>query len=176
MPDNSYGAYALVGGAAVKIKPLEVTEPGTIFAEEGSAFNPVVCDVSGNLETKSVSITANGTETVEPSEGKVGLSAVEVTVAVPPYATTLTAPYGAADGVYICAATDSGNETVVGICWISEGAVASSYGDGTFTVGTSGDAPTLEWTPSVTADSVTVWYAESVEAERRETLCRNTEA
>ena len=43
----NFGSYALFGGTAVKIAPLEVSEPGTTYADEGCAFNPVVCDVSG---------------------------------------------------------------------------------------------------------------------------------
>ena len=81
--------YALQGGSAVKICPVEITEPGTYYAEEGEAFNPVKVDVSGGLEEKEVTITGNGTTTVSPTEGKIGMSSVRILVSVPPYAVFL---------------------------------------------------------------------------------------
>ena len=68
------------------------------------------------------------------------------------------------DGTYIFTATDSNSDTVVGICVIASGTVDASYGDGTFTIDSSGDSPVLEWMPTITAETVTVWYAASVEA------------
>lgn len=124
-----YKEYALAGGQPVKISPLEVTEPGTVFANEGCAFNPIICtvDVSAHLDT-------------------------------------LTNPPAASDGTYIFIATDSGNDTVVGVCQIAESAIDKSYGDGAFAIDSTGDTPVIEWTPSVTAESVTVWYAASVKS------------
>lgn len=119
---NMYKSYSLVGGQPVKIDPVEITEPGTTFAEEGHAFNPVVCSVSS-------------------------------------YLVPLEEPYGAEDGVYICTATGSDESTVCGVCVVSGGTVEASYGDGTFAIDTSGNAPTLAWTPSITAETVVVWYA-----------------
>ncbi len=164
----NYKEYALVGGTPVLIKPLQATEQKTYFAEEGCAFNPVVCDVSGELEAKSANITANGTQTLSPTEGKIGFSSVALTTAV--YALkTQTNPPAATDGTYIFTAeyTTEGETTatVVGICQIADGAVSESYGDGSFAIDSTGDAPVIAWTPSVTADSVTVWYSASVESQ-----------
>lgn len=161
MPEQ-YKSYSLVGGQPVKIDPLTVAEPGTYFAQPDHAYNPIVCNVSGTLEEGGASVTANGEMVLEPSDGKIGFSKVTVTANVPPYLTPLSSPYGAEDGVYICTATASDESTVVGVCEIAEGAVSTSYGDGTFAIDSTGDAPTLTWTPSITAESVTVWFAGSV--------------
>ena len=144
------------------IDALEVSASGTVYAPEGHAYNPVTCKVSGALEEKATTLTENGSETITPSTGKEGLSKVVVTVNVPSYLAPLTAPYGAADGLYVCTATDSEESTVCGICRIADGAVSASYGDGSFEIDESGDAPTLAWTPSITAESVVCWYAASV--------------
>lgn len=159
MPE--YRSYALVGGQPVKIDPLTVTEPGTFIAQPDHAYNPVICEISGAMEEKSASIEANGTTELEPSEGKIGFSKVTITANVPPYLTLLPAPYGAENGVYICVATDSDGSSVVGICEIADGAVSNNYGDGSFAIDSTGDAPTVTWTPSITAESVTVWFAGS---------------
>lgn len=158
----SRGAYALVGGTAVRISPLEITEPGTVYAEEGCAFNPVICDVSGALEARSETIRANGESTLAPSGSNIGFSSVSLTTEVYALKVVSAAPE-ATDGTYVFTAADSESNTVVGVCVIASGAVSESFGDGTFAVDSTGDTPVIAWTPSVTAESVTVWYAESVE-------------
>ena len=153
----------LVGGQPVKIVALEVNDSGTTYAPPGYAYNPVKCNVAGALEEASKTIETNGETVIEPSEGKEGMSKVTVTTTIPSYLSTLTAPYGAQDGAYILTATDDESKTVVGTCIVADGAVSASSGDGTFAIDTSGDAPTLTWTPSVTAVSTACWYAASVE-------------
>lgn len=160
MSDNF--SYQLVGGQPVVIETLEVSASGTYYAPDGHAYNPVVCSVAGALEEKSVTLTENGTSEISPSKGKEGLSKVNATVSVPSYLSTLSSPYGAANGAYILTATDDQEDTVCGICVLVDGTIAASYGDGSFEIDESGDAPTLAWTPSVTAVSVVCWYAASV--------------
>lgn len=168
----SYKDYFLVGGLPVKITALEVSASGTYIAPENTAYNPVVVSVSGALESKSVSYAENGSATVKPSDGKEGLSQVSVTVAVPSYMTTLESPYGAADGLYLMTAAyesdDEDEETdpvtayVTGYCILADGAVSASYGDGTFAIDDTGEKPVLAWTPSVTATTVTCYYASRI--------------
>jgi len=57
---SKYKSYELVGGRPVKIDPLNVEGKGTVFAEEGHAFNPVVCDFAPGPNITSLEVTANG--------------------------------------------------------------------------------------------------------------------
>lgn len=57
---SKYKSYELVGGRPVKIDPLTVTGKGTVFAEEGHAFNPVECDFEPGPELISLGVTENG--------------------------------------------------------------------------------------------------------------------
>lgn len=159
MPDD-YKSYALVGGTPVKIEPKTISEPGTVFAAPGCAFNPVTVNITpAVLEEKTVTISKNGTVEITPSTGKNGMSKVTVTAQVPSYAETLTAPYAVNDGTYTFAATGEEDATEAAVCKIESGAVSASYGGGTFAVDTTGETPALTWTPSITAESVLCWYA-----------------
>ena len=154
----NYKEYALQGGTPVKIYPLTVTKPGTTFADESSAFNPVVCDISGAMESKTLTISENKTVTIEPSEGYSGIASVALTVNVPPYLTTLTAPYPVNDGTYVLTAT-SESKSDVGTCIVAGGAISASYGGGEFAIDSTGDTPVLTWTPGITADTVLCQFA-----------------
>ena len=153
-------SYKLWGGNGVRIKPLEVTQPGTIKAEEGCAFNPVTCNVSGALEDATRPVVSNGTVELTPSTGKIGFSKVTVMAEIPPYTQNVTVTPRAQDGNYTYIATYNDNTSAVGVCQIRAGAINHAYGDGTFAIDTSGDYPILTWTPTVTPyDSGTVWFA-----------------
>ncbi len=156
---TSYKSYSLTGGQPVVIKPLEASESKTYFADEGQAFNPVVVDTSSVLEEKTLTVTANGTTNITPGSAYEGISKMALTVAVPSYLETVESPYAANNGTYVLIGTDADNDTVVGVCVIAEDTLSASYGDGTFAIDTSGEDPVLNWTPSITAESVVCWYA-----------------
>lgn len=63
-----------------------VTQNGTFTADTGyDGLDEVTVNVQPDLESKQVSITANGTQTVTPAAGKDGMSSVEITTNVPSY-------------------------------------------------------------------------------------------
>lgn len=160
MPDSF--SYSLVGGQPVKINPLEVSASGTTYAPPGQAYNPVTCNIAGAMEEKSETVSANGTTEILPSEGKEGISKVDITVSVPPYMKNISAPYDADDGTYTFMAADEGGNIVGTTCVVSGGAVEVSLGDGSVEIDTSGDDPTIVWTPSVTIEGdIRAWYAEN---------------
>ena len=65
------------------MQELTITENGTYTAPEGTAYSPVNVNVpSKEEETKSITITENGTTTVLPTSGKV-LSKVDIVGNVP---------------------------------------------------------------------------------------------
>lgn len=71
------------GGSGVEVVALDVNENGTYTAPQGQAYSPVVVDVQPDLEEKTVTITENGTTTILPTEGKDGISELELTVDIP---------------------------------------------------------------------------------------------
>ena len=152
--------YALYGGQPTKILPLAASEAGTYVAPEGCAYSPVT--VSGkqpDLQSKTVDATENGTRTVQPDAGKDGLSSVTVNVNVPSYFDVLTAPYPANDGTFVLVATGADNASAVGVCVVANGMITDSYGDGTFNTEGTQEAPTLTWTPTITATDTVCRYA-----------------
>ena len=72
------------GGGGTTVEALSVTENGTYTAPSGKAYSPVTVNVPSDAkeeQTKSVTITENGTTTVTPDSGKV-LSSVSITTNV----------------------------------------------------------------------------------------------
>ena len=73
------------GGSSVSVKPLSVTENGTYTAPEGKAYSPVSVNVPAptpSLQSKSITMTQNGTQIVEADSGYDGLSSVSITANV----------------------------------------------------------------------------------------------
>lgn len=74
------------GGSSVTVEPLTVTENGTTTAPSGKAYSPVTVNVptpTPSLQSKSVTVTQNGTQSITPDSGYDGLSSVAVTTNVP---------------------------------------------------------------------------------------------
>ena len=72
-----------VNVASTELQELTINENGTYTAPEGTGYSPVNVNVpSKEEETKSITITENGTTTVLPTSGKV-LSKVDIVANVP---------------------------------------------------------------------------------------------
>ena len=73
------------GGTPATLIEKSISANGTYNAADDSAdgYSKAVVNVQPDLQSKSVSITENGTTNVAPDQGKDGLSGVEVVVAVP---------------------------------------------------------------------------------------------
>lgn len=74
------------GGSSVTVEPLTVTQNGTTTAPSGKAYSPVTVNVptpTPSLQSKSVTVTQNGTQNITPDSGYDGLSSVAVTTNVP---------------------------------------------------------------------------------------------
>lgn len=74
------------GGSSVTVEPLVVTANGTTTAPSGKAYSPVTVNVptpTPSLQSKSVTVTQNGTQSITPDSGYDGLSSVAVTTNVP---------------------------------------------------------------------------------------------
>ena len=156
-----YKEYALAGGQPVKISPLEVTEPGTVFASEGCAFNPVICNVESSLEEKTATITENTETILTPSKGKIGFSKVSVTTDIT--AVKEISPLSTAqEGVYVFFGPVSESVSLAAVCKVGNGGIESFFGDGSCEI--VPEIGVLVWTPSETTLEKTVWYAASVES------------
>lgn len=75
------GVAAGIAEQKAKLTSLNVTSNGTYNKEDG--YNAVTVDVQPDLETKTVTYTANDTYTIIPPAGKDGISLATVTVNVP---------------------------------------------------------------------------------------------
>lgn len=168
MPSMTKG-YMLQGGTPVKIVPLEVNTPGTVYAAEGEAFNPVKTDVSGALEAKTETITENGETEIKPSDGKIGISSLTLTVSVPPYAIasaseTDTVTAEAVDGATYFGFAFDGENATLGQCAVAfvddTPTIDTSFGGGTFAIADEH----VSWTVA-DATSTTLYRVDSTENE-----------
>ena len=75
--------FVTVNVPETELEHLNITANGTYTAEDGKAYDVVTVNVQPILESVTRIYTENGTYTIEPSEGKDGLSDVIVDVDVP---------------------------------------------------------------------------------------------
>lgn len=84
-PDGTAYNIVTVNVPETELEHLNITANGTYTAEDGTAYDVVTVNVQPLLEAVTRSFTENGTYTIEPSEGKDGISGVTVVVDVPEY-------------------------------------------------------------------------------------------
>ena len=75
---KTYETTIVECGSSIELQELTIIENGTYTAPEGTSYSPINVNVpSKEEETKSITITENGTTTVLPTNGKV-LSKVDI--------------------------------------------------------------------------------------------------
>lgn len=82
-PDGKAYNLVTVNVPDTELESLNITENGTYNAPDGTAYNVVTVNVEPILEAVSRTYSANGTYTIQPSEGSDGISSVTVVVNVP---------------------------------------------------------------------------------------------
>ena len=88
---NPYGAIATTVKAPYNVEALGIglidspSETTSAKIVSGNTILGITGTGTGNLQSKSVTYTSNGSATITPSSGYVGLSQVSVTVAIPVY-------------------------------------------------------------------------------------------
>lgn len=80
MDITSYLLGKQAGGGSTPTGTIDITENGTYNV---SSYASADVDVQPDLEEKSITISTNTTTTIRPTEGKDGLSSVEITTNVP---------------------------------------------------------------------------------------------
>lgn len=84
---------------------IQITENGTVDVTD---YANASVNVQPDLQTKSITIAENGTQTVMPDTGKDGLASVEITVSVPSSAPNLQSKNATPSGSAQTIAPDSG--------------------------------------------------------------------